>query len=76
AAGRRGRAGGDRPVSLVSSMGVEGVADGAAPDGVDEVFAAYLRAKLAAERELLAGRRSARRCSGRAASPTTRAPAG
>ncbi len=35
-------------------MGVEGVADGAAPDGVDEVFAAYLRAKLAAEREVLA----------------------
>ncbi len=39
---------------LVSSMGVEGVADGAVPDGVDEVFAAYLRAKLAAEREVLA----------------------
>ena len=39
---------------LVSSMGVEDVADGAAPDDVDEVFAAYLRAKLAAERELLA----------------------
>ncbi len=39
---------------LVSSMGVEGVADGAAPDGVDEVFAAYLWAKLAAEREVLA----------------------
>ena len=39
---------------LVSSMGVEDVADGAAPDGVDEVFAAYLRAKLAAEEDLLA----------------------
>ena len=39
---------------LVSSMGVEDVADGAVPDDVDEVFVAYLRAKLAAERELLA----------------------
>lgn len=34
---------------LVSSMGVEDVRDGAAPEGVDEVFMAYLRAKLAAE---------------------------
>ena len=34
---------------LVSSMGVEAVRDGAAPEGVDEVFVAYLRAKLAAE---------------------------
>jgi nucleoside-diphosphate-sugar epimerase len=38
---------------LVSSMGVDAVADGAAPDGVDEVFLAYLRAKLAAEQDLL-----------------------
>jgi uncharacterized protein YbjT (DUF2867 family) len=30
-------------------MGVEGVRDGATPPGTDEVFAAYLRAKLAAE---------------------------
>ena len=34
---------------LLSSMGVEQVRDGAPPDGVDEVFLAYLRAKLAAE---------------------------
>ena len=34
---------------LLSSMGVESVRDGAEPDGVDEVFLAYLRAKLAAE---------------------------
>src|SRR3954471_15634524 len=39
---------------LVSSMGVESVADGATPEGVDEVFVAYLRAKLAAEQDLLA----------------------
>jgi nucleoside-diphosphate-sugar epimerase len=39
---------------LVSSMGVEQVRDGAAPEGVDEVFAAYLRAKLAAEDDLRA----------------------
>jgi nucleoside-diphosphate-sugar epimerase len=38
---------------LVSSMGVESVRDGAVPDGVDEVFLAYLRAKLAAEQDLL-----------------------
>jgi len=41
---------------LVSSMGVDSVADGATPEGVDEVFLAYLRAKLAAEQDLL-GRR-------------------
>jgi uncharacterized protein YbjT (DUF2867 family) len=35
-------------------MGVEGVRDGATPEGVDEVFAAYLRAKLAAEDDLCA----------------------
>src|SRR6476620_7423913 len=39
---------------LVSSMGVDSVADGATPAGVDEVFVAYLRAKLAAEQDLLA----------------------
>jgi len=38
---------------LVSSMGVEQVAGGATPEGVDEVFVAYLRAKLAAEEDLL-----------------------
>src|SRR3954447_21922082 len=41
---------------LVSSMGVESVAGGATPAGIDEVFLAYLRAKLAAERDLLARR--------------------
>jgi nucleoside-diphosphate-sugar epimerase len=39
---------------LVSSMGVEAVAGGGTPEGVDEVFVAYLRAKLAAEDDLLA----------------------
>jgi nucleoside-diphosphate-sugar epimerase len=39
---------------LVSSVGVESVADGAAPEGMDDVFVAYLRAKLAAEQDLLA----------------------
>ncbi len=39
---------------LVSSMGVDLVVDGATPEGVDEVFVAYLRAKLAAEQDLLA----------------------
>ena len=38
---------------LVSSMGVDLVAGGATPAGVDEVFVAYLRAKLAAEENLL-----------------------
>jgi nucleoside-diphosphate-sugar epimerase len=38
---------------LVSSMGVESVAGGATPEGVDLVFVAYLRAKLAAEQDLL-----------------------
>jgi nucleoside-diphosphate-sugar epimerase len=41
---------------LVSSMGLDLVADGATPEGVDEVFTAYLRAKLAAEKDLLARR--------------------
>ncbi|TFV53482.1 NAD(P)H-binding protein [Blastococcus sp. TF02A_35] len=45
---------GVRRYVLVSSMGVDLVADGAQPDGVDEVFTAYLRAKLAAEQDLLA----------------------
>jgi uncharacterized protein YbjT (DUF2867 family) len=39
---------------LVSSMGVDLVRDGATPDGVDDVFVAYLRAKLAAEDDLRA----------------------
>ena len=42
-----------RTYLLVSSMGADSVADGATPDGVDEVFLAYLRAKLAAEQDLL-----------------------
>jgi len=37
---------------LVSSIGVDRVRDGRTPDGVDEVFVAYLRAKLAAEEDL------------------------
>jgi nucleoside-diphosphate-sugar epimerase len=45
---------GVRPYVLLSSMGVEQVRDGGAPEGVDEVFVAYLRAKLAAEDDLLA----------------------
>jgi uncharacterized protein YbjT (DUF2867 family) len=46
-------AAGVRPYLLVSSIGVEQVADGAVPDGMDEVFVAYLRAKLAAETDVL-----------------------
>jgi nucleoside-diphosphate-sugar epimerase len=45
---------GVRTYLLVSSIGADDVADGAVPDGIDEVFLAYLRAKLAAEQELLA----------------------
>ncbi|MCA0146090.1 NAD(P)H-binding protein [Blastococcus sp. LR1] len=45
---------GVRRYLLVSSMGVDLVADGAQPEGVDEVFTAYLRAKLGAEQDLLA----------------------
>ena len=45
---------GVRRYLLVSAMGVDAVADGATPAGVDEVFLAYLRAKLAAEQDLLA----------------------
>ena len=47
-------AAGVRPYLLVSSIGVEQVADGATPEGMDEVFVAYLRAKLAAEQHVLA----------------------
>ncbi|GLY31465.1 NAD(P)-binding oxidoreductase [Kineosporia sp. NBRC 101731] len=36
----------------VSSIGADSVADGARPDGVDDVFHAYLLAKLAAEDDL------------------------
>src|ERR1700712_4030058 len=45
---------GVRRYLLVSSMGVESVRDGATPEGVGEVFVAYLRAKLAAEDDLRA----------------------
>jgi nucleoside-diphosphate-sugar epimerase len=45
--------GGVRTYLLVSSMGADLVADGASPEGVDEVFTAYLRAKLAAEQDVL-----------------------
>ena len=38
-----------RPYLMVSSMGVETVAEGRRPDGIDDVFHAYLQAKLAAE---------------------------
>jgi uncharacterized protein YbjT (DUF2867 family) len=47
-------AAGVRRYVLISSTGVESVRDGAVPDGVDEVFLAYLRAKLAAEEYLRA----------------------
>ena len=36
----------------ISSMGNDPVRDGAIPEGMDEVFVAYLRAKLAAEEDL------------------------
>jgi len=45
---------GVRRYVLVSSMGVDAVRDGATPAGVDEGFVAYLRAKLAAEEDVLA----------------------
>ena len=45
---------GVRRYVLVSSMGVDAVAGGATPADMDEVFVAYLRAKLAAEQDLLA----------------------
>jgi nucleoside-diphosphate-sugar epimerase len=47
---------GVRRYLLVSSMGVDSVAEGRRPEGLDDVFVAYLQAKLAAERELLARR--------------------
>ena len=47
-------AAGVRRYLLVSSMGVESVRDGRTPEGVDDVFVAYLRAKLAAEEDVLA----------------------
>lgn len=45
---------GTRRYVLLSSMGVESVRDGAVPDGTDDVFVAYLRAKLAAEDDVRA----------------------
>jgi uncharacterized protein YbjT (DUF2867 family) len=45
---------GVRRYLLVSSMGTDSVRDGATPDGTDEVFVAYLRAKLAAEEDVQA----------------------
>jgi len=47
-------AAGVRRYLLVSSVGVELVRGGATPSGVDDVFIAYLRAKLAAEEDVLA----------------------
>ncbi|PWJ55336.1 NAD(P)H-binding [Quadrisphaera granulorum] len=47
------QAAGVRRYVLVSSYGVDAMRDGATPDGMDPVFVAYLRAKLAAEEELL-----------------------
>jgi uncharacterized protein YbjT (DUF2867 family) len=43
---------GVRRILQVSSMGVEQVRDGGAPGGMDDVFVAYLKAKLAAEEDL------------------------
>lgn len=45
---------GVRPYLLVSSAGVQQVRDGEHPEGADDVFVAYLRAKLAAEEDVLA----------------------
>lgn len=45
---------GVRTYLLVSSAGVQSVQDGATPDGLDEAFVVYLRAKLAAEEAVLA----------------------
>ena len=39
---------------FLSSMGVESIAGGSAPGGTDQVFLAYLRAKLGAEDDVLA----------------------
>jgi len=49
-------AAGVRPYLLVSSIRVDSVRDGATPEGMDDVFVAYLRAKLAAEQDVLARR--------------------
>ncbi|QNG36100.1 SDR family oxidoreductase [Geodermatophilaceae bacterium NBWT11] len=46
-------AAGVRPYLLVSSIGADSVADGAVPEGMDDGFVAYLRAKLAAEQDVL-----------------------
>ena len=48
------RAAGVPAYLLLSSMGVDSVRGGRSPEGVDEVFTAYLRAKLAAEEDVLA----------------------
>ena len=72
------RAGGPAATCWCPPMGVESVADGRTPEGMDDVFVAYLRAKLAAEEDVLRPRPALDddgRC-GPAASPTTRAPAG
>ncbi|WP_029252773.1 SDR family oxidoreductase [Paraoerskovia marina] len=45
---------GVRRYLLVSSMGVDSVRGGKTPDGADETFVAYLRAKAAAESDLVA----------------------
>jgi uncharacterized protein YbjT (DUF2867 family) len=45
---------GVRPYLMVSGIGVDAVADGATPEGMDPEFVAYLRAKLAAEQDVLA----------------------
>jgi nucleoside-diphosphate-sugar epimerase len=45
---------GVRSYLLVSSMGADAVAGGGTPSDMDDVFVAYLRAKLAAEQDLLA----------------------
>jgi len=52
--GDAAEAAGVRRYLLVSSVGVDGVRDGRTPEGMDDVFVAYLRAKLAAEEDLLA----------------------
>ncbi|MBG6180629.1 NAD(P)-binding oxidoreductase [Arthrobacter sp. CAN_A1] len=38
----------------ISSMGADSVRDGQRPDGLDDIFYAYLQAKLAAEEDLVA----------------------
>ena len=60
---------------LVSAMGVDSVRDGASPEGVDDVFVAYLRAKLAAEQDVLA-RSGLRVCVLRPGALTDDAPTG